>query len=38
MIGGRGAAARIAGPKLQVAFAVTSALVALAMIVKALFF
>jgi hypothetical protein len=38
MIGGRGAAARIAGPKLQVAFAVTSALVALAMIVKGLFF
>ena len=38
MIGGRGAGARIAGPKLQAGFAVTSALVAIGMIIRALFF
>jgi uncharacterized membrane protein YfcA len=38
MLGGRGAAARIAGPKLQTGFAATAVLVALGMIVKALFF
>jgi uncharacterized membrane protein YfcA len=36
MFGGRSLAARLAGPQLQKGFAAVSALVALAMIVKAL--